>query len=447
MKIKTLLSTLKRKLFATYEYNESMTALEEKIMTLTELVQHQVIISENNARLSASLSRRTARNTGPLRCLFVVNNVNAWHAIDALVRKMSADDDVDVIVASANKRFPGQVEYSGESEVHHFLASQNIHHIRLGMSDSFQALEIIMALSPDVIFRQSQWDVDYPPGLSSANLNFTRLAIVPYGICNIVENVTYTGEIANSAVDSLFHRRCWRVYCSTAYMLAIAERESVLQGRPFRVVGHPKVDYLLSVKPHWPFAVSHQHKVLWSPHHSITQGWTDFGLFPALWQLMLNIARTLTEVDFVFCPHPALMTQLTGDRSPVPAADFENFTRQWSALPNCHQYYGAEYAAVAAASDLIVTDGISMLMEGQLLKKEIIFTEREGHAPFNRLGNILREGFHTIKGTEDLENTIINLLSGKKTRLTEQQNRNIELLFPIRNAVENIIADLKKMEA
>ncbi|MBE3513130.1 hypothetical protein [Enterobacter cloacae complex sp. I2] len=447
MKIKTVLSKLKRKLFATYEYNESIAEIEGKILTLNELVQRQIIISENQARLSASLSRRTARSSGPLRCLFVVNNLNAWHAIDALVRKMSVDDDIDVIVVSANKRFPGQEGYSGESEVHAFLDSRNIHHIRLGMSDSFQALEIIMALLPDVIFRQSQWDVDYPPGLSSENLNFTRLAIVPYGICNIVENVTYTGEIANSAVDSLFHRRCWRVYCSTASMLAIAQRESVLQGRPFRVVGHPKVDYLLSVRPHWPFGVSHQHKVLWSPHHSITQGWTDFGLFPAIWQSMLTIARALTEVDFVFCPHPALMTQLTGDRSPVPAADVEDFIRQWSALPNCHQYYGAEYAAVAAASDLIVTDGISMLLEGQLLKKEIVFTEREGHAPFNRLGNILREGFHTISGTEDLQNTIMNLLSGKKTGLMEQQNRNIELLFPIRNAVDNIIADLKKMEA
>lgn len=79
---------------------------------------------------------------------------------------------------------------------------------------------------------------------------------------------------------------------------------------------------------------------------------------------MLTIARALTEVDFVFCSHPTLMTQLTGDHFPVPAADVEDFIRQWSALPNCHQYSGAEYVGVAAACDLIVTYGISMLMEG-----------------------------------------------------------------------------------
>lgn len=434
---------LKKKLFATYEYNEKLASLEDKLSSISTQIQEQAVLSQSHARLAANISRKTGRQEGKLRCLFLVNNLNAWHAIDALIQKMLFDDDIDVIVASINKRFPGQDGYSGEKSVHSFLSGKGVMHTRLGMHDSFQALDIIMTLSPDVIFRQSQWDVDYPPGLSSEHLNFTRLAIVPYGICNIVENVTYTGEIENTAVDSLFHRRCWRVYCATPYMLSMAERESAMQGRQFRVVGHPKIDYLLNVKAQWPFDVSHTHRVLWSPHHSITNGWTDFGLFPVIWRKMLAVAEKQTSIDFVFCPHPALMTQLTGAHSPLPADEYDEFIQKWSHLPNCHQYYGADYAAIAAASDLIVTDGISMLMEGQLLKKAILFTERELHAPFNSIGNILLEGFHTMDMGDDLEDEILTLLYGDITELVEKQIKNVGLLFPVKNATENIIADLK----
>ncbi|ELQ6221716.1 hypothetical protein R2320_002986 [Cronobacter turicensis] len=448
MNIRKHILTLKRKLFATWEYNERLRLIEEKLDDTGEKLHRLADLSHTNFRLSASISKRMTRSFDKIRCLFLINNLNAWHALDALIRALRLGEDFDVSVASVNKRFPGQSGFSGEPDVHEFLSARGIHHIRLGMEDSFQALDIIMALSPDVIFRQSQWDDDYPPGFSSGYLSFTRLAIVTYGICNIVENVHFKGDIKNSAVDSLFHRRCWRVYCANDEMLSIARRDGSLKGRQFRVVGHPKIDYLLSVKPSWPFdrVRGTTYRILWSPHHSITHGWTDFGLFPFIWRHMLAIAEKLTTVEFVFCPHPALMTQLSGPHSPVSEDDWKEFKKRWAALPGCHQYYGADYAAVAAASDLIITDGISLLMEGQLLRKPILFTERETHAPFNSIGNCLLKGFHTINDADVLEETVMALLSGKLSDLAAEQTENIERLFPVRDAVSNIVADLKTIK-
>lgn len=447
MNIRKYITVLKTKLFATREYDERLQRMEEKLSAVDAKIQILTGLNRIHVCQLASISTRMDRPAGKIHCLFVVNNLNAWHALDALVRTMSSDEDFEVTVVSANKQFPGQDGFSGEPEVHEFLSMQGIRHIRLGMQDSYRALEVIIALSPDVIFRQSQWDADYPPGFSSENLGFTRLAIVPYGICNIVDNVLFNGDIKNSAVDSPFHRRCWRVYCASNQMLEIARRDSVIQGRQFRVVGHPKIDYLMNVSPQWPFGKGERNRrVLWSPHHSITHGWTDFGLFPSIWQNILEVAEKLTSVDFIFCPHPALMTQLTGPHSPVSADDWETFKKRWEERPGCYQYYGADYAAVVAASDLIITDGISMLMEGQLLKKPIIFTERDMHAPFNSIGSGLLTGFHKINGADGLEDTIVAILSGKLSDLSGRQAENIDKLFPVRNAVMNIIADLKTLK-
>lgn len=175
---------------------------------------------------------------------------------------------------------PSQSDYEGEAYIHAFLLEQKVHHIRLGMQDSYQALDILISIPPDVIFRQSQWEADYPPALTSENLNFNKMAIVPYKISNIIKNANYTGDIKDSAVDSPYHRKSWRTYFSSKYVKHNAIVNGFMDGRQFMIVGHPKTEYLLSVKPLWPFGSSGNKKIFWSPHHSITKGWSDFGMFP-----------------------------------------------------------------------------------------------------------------------------------------------------------------------
>ncbi|ECY3620479.1 hypothetical protein AU608_22485, partial [Salmonella enterica subsp. enterica serovar Poona] len=87
-----------------------------------------------------------------------------------------------------------------------------------------------------------------------------------------------------------------------------AKVNGVMQGAQFIVTGHPKVDYLLSVAPKWPFNGKGRKRILWSPHHSIGKGWSDFGVFPDYWEYMIELSQSWGEVDFVFCPHPALVT-------------------------------------------------------------------------------------------------------------------------------------------
>ncbi|NUE62715.1 hypothetical protein HUC12_07380 [Escherichia coli] len=486
MKIKDFLFRIKKKAFATYEYNERFNKIESQIFNMSKSNEQIVALLDNtNSRIenlqsellnamhheSSSVKSNFQVSVGKLeelqstltsnkmvlnsiskntkeitikkpKILFLVNNLNAWHAIAGLVDELKKTDHIEVIVASINKKFPGQSTYEGESDVHAFLLEQRVHHIRLGMQDSYQALDILISISPDVIFRQSQWDADYPPALTSENLNFTKLAIVPYGISNIIKNANYTGDIKDSAVDSPYHRRSWRTYCSSEYVKLNAIANGSMDGRQFMVVGHPKIEYLLSVKPLWPFSGNGSKKILWSPHHSITKGWSDFGMFPWIWRDMLSLAQTMKEIDFVFCPHPALVTQLTGEMSPIPDGEYEEFITTWDSLSNCHSYYGAEYAEIASASDLVITDGISMLMECQFLQKDIIFMEREGHSEFNNIGKILSSGFYTEKDVSGMKEMIVKYFSGELPSLRKNQIENVEKLFPTRDSAINIAKDI-----
>lgn len=465
MKINLLKRTLifiKRKLFATYEYNtvlndilfdlkgaiNSIDSIKESLFILKGSISESNIRIENLTDYSSvlesklnAISRSEKRNK--IVAVFLVNNINAWHSISKVILELNNQDDFNVVVASINKKFPGQEKYEGDSDVHSFLESKGVSHIRLGMPDSYQALDILLAINPTVIFRQSQWDVDYPPAFSYKHLNFCKLALIPYEISNLIKNVEYSGGIMDSATDSLFHRSCWAAYCSSEYMKNNAKVNGVMQGTQFIVTGHPKVDYLLNVAPKWPFNGKGRKRILWSPHHSIGKGWSDFGVFPDYWEYMIELSQSWGEVDFVFCPHPALVTNLKSGEFDVNGFNYESFISTWASNGNCFTYFGADYAEICKASDIILTDGISMLLECQFLEKDIIFIEREGHVDFNRIGELLKSGFFTVSNKNELTSKLEEIMSGLSPSLNLEQRKNINELFPTRNAVKNIINHLR----
>ena len=150
MKINLLKRTLifiKRKLFATYEYNtvlnDILFDLKGAINSIDSIKESLFIFSVLESKLNA-ISRSEKQNK--IVAVFLVNNINAWHSISKVILELNNQDDFNVVVASINKKFPGQEKYEGESDVHSFLESKGVSHIRLGMPDSYQALDILLAV-------------------------------------------------------------------------------------------------------------------------------------------------------------------------------------------------------------------------------------------------------------------------------------------------------------
>ena len=253
------------------------------------------------------------------RVLFLVHLLGIWDSYHALVRAMAGSDDFEPIVASIPRQFRGSTALYGEEDVHRGLDARGVPHLRFA-GDGADILRLIKAIDPDVIFRQSQWDADIPAELSTERLSFARTCLVPYETMNIVSNVP-DGRKSNTAVDSEYHRTAWLVFCANDTMLDMAVRDGARDGAQFRVVGHPKADHLRASTPTWPVPSTtldapRPGRVVWSAHHSIAQGWTDFGAFPLMCDDMLAWAGRNAETEFLFMPHPALLPFPDSEGSP-----------------------------------------------------------------------------------------------------------------------------------
>ena len=64
---------------------------------------------------------------------------------------------------------------------------------------------------------------------------------------------------------------------------------------------------------------------------------------------------------------------------------FDSWLDAWQALPNATAWNGP-YTALLASTDLLITDGPSMITESQVLTVPTIFLERADHVPFNAIG-------------------------------------------------------------
>ena len=388
----------------------------------------------------------TPYDGGPIRVVMLVHYPEAWASLEPVFRALEADDAFQATVATIPRRFPGAPGFRGEDDTHRELTTRGIPHVRLPFSDSFESLDVVRALRPHIVFRQSQWDGDIPPGFSTRALSFARLCLVPYETMNIVENVRHSGTPTNTAVDSPYHRAAWKVFCANDRVRNAALADGTLGGEHFVVTGHPKSLAIVDAAPSWPIADGadgRRRRVVWSAHHSIGDDWTRFGLFPAMAGPMIEFAATHPDVDVVFMPHPMLLTFPGHHQSPIGPEFIDDFLARWSALPNTATYQGADYAGALRASDVLITDGLSMLVEYQLLGKPVVFAERDGHRPFTEIGEVVVRGVHRHGTVADAIAAAAQLSDGSRDPLADTQAEVISTLFAFDDPDRRIVTALR----
>ena len=341
--------------------------LNERAQAQTEAMRQELLHAIDELRETTNLiARRITLRPNKIKCLMLVHHIEAWDSLAGVHAAMQESPDFQVTVASIPRRFPGAIHFENEDQIDARLTALGVEHIRLGFEDDAVSLGIVKAINPDIIFRQSQWDDDVQPAFATASLSFARLCFVPYEAMNLVQNVQTDENVIDSATDTVFHRACWMIFCANEQARQQAVAHGALSGEQFHATGHPKGDRLRTAKPSWPIKARGRPRplrIIWSAHHSIDDDWTRFGLFPRIAQDMLDWARTRTDVDIVFSPHPALLTQLQNDSPYMPHRQSEAFFSDWNALPNTAIFTGGDYGPLFQASDLLMTDGVSWLIE------------------------------------------------------------------------------------
>jgi hypothetical protein len=428
--------------------------LEEQRSVLQ--VQHDLIRRHEEAadrrfvelRDSTHLAARRGFVRRPARVLFLVHLIEAWDSCHEVVEAMRAAGDFQPIVASIPRRFPGATGFAYEDEVHEQLERRGVSHIRLPANGA-EALRLVKAIDPDLVFRQSQWDADIPEELGTDRLTFARLCLIPYETMNLVQNLPGPDGV-NSAVDSPLHRASWTVFCTNDLMLGMAQADGALAGGQFRVTGHPKADRIRTAAPSWPLpgqegTETARPRVVWSAHHSIGTDWSNFGTFPAIAEDMFAWAAEDAGTEFTFMPHPVLFSRLNASDSPFPRERLDEWLARWNALPNTALFTDGDYAPILTASDLMLTDGLSMLVEYQLLQRPVIFLERPDHRPFTPIGEMVRTGTHPVESVPAARSLAERFLRGERDPLAARQRANVHQLFGEAPSVPRILGALRGM--
>jgi hypothetical protein len=365
-----------------------------------------------------------------------VHAIESWDAQIDLYEAMLLDDRFEPLVVSINRRFPGDAGYGGEAQTSAELEKAGVRHIRLGMEPSWPALDILRALQPDVVFRQSQWEQDVPPAFATSRLNFARICSVPYGM-SIVGKFSpgdqSVGGVNEQSFDQYYHRMAWRVFCETEqtrdYFLQFGHSDP----EKFIVSGYPKLTRLLRAREEaesWPIAAAGERRfrVIWAPHYSVKTDWLGFGTFDQIYGDFLAWARERPDIDFVLKPHPALFTFAVRSGA-LAQHELDAFQEAWQALPNCALELGT-YAKLFAASDLMVTDGLSFFTEYPIFGKPLIFLDSGRHVPMNALGDAALAAAHHVSTFEAMKAAVEGYAGGAAWMFEKQRQALLKVLFP-----------------
>ena len=394
-------------------------------------------------RANETMAQRRRKPATPTRVAFLVHLPEAWYSLADVYAAMRDAEDFEPIVVSLPRHLPGSPAdvFVGEEFVHERLEAWGIPHLRFTSADSFQDLEVLRMIDPALIFRQSQWDGDVPPGFRTLELRWARLCLVPYEMLHMSTNPP--GDASNqTAYDSVFHRNAWLVTCTSAETLEVIREEvPTSQGRQYRVTGHPKADLLrrVAVRPRG----DHPFTILWSAHHSIGDDWLKFGTFHKSAHAMLDAARAHPEWNFIYSAHQALLTRMESAEPPLSRTMVDGFLRGWNALPNTTIFGGGDYADVFAEADVLVCDGLSWLIEFQLVNKPVVFIERADHARFNPLGEVTLAGMHRVTSARGALELVTAFAAGEPDAKAAAQREVVQRLFGEEGASARILAGIR----
>ncbi|MDL2210627.1 hypothetical protein LJC26_07485 [Desulfovibrio sp. OttesenSCG-928-O18] len=376
-----------------------------------------------------------------IRVVFLVHNIANWDCLSGVYAAMVADDAFSPVVASLPRRFPGSNKFECEEETDQALTKLGVDHIRLTNADSYADLEVIKNMQPDFLFRQSWWDYDIPEAYAARNLGFSKLCYIPYCIL-FMTGLSLSPDVRGflEACDIVFFPD------NVTHQLYLLLTENKAKGKGY-ITGNPSIAAAREAEPHWPInspTEKPRYRIIWAPHHSITGHDLHYGTFLETSPMILNWATSAKDIEFVLRPHPALLSTLDS-LAPVDTHQvIPRFFDAWNALENTSFSTGETYWSLFAASDLMLSDGISFLLEYQVFQKPVIFIERPDRAPFLPHMRRLEDGIHTVKSVPEAMEKIISFKNGYPDPLKEEQAKICTEFFHAHGSVERIIAALKE---
>ena len=325
-----------------------------------------------------------------IKVVFLTFYFEAWDALADVFAIMKSDERFEAKVVSIPRRFSKDEPFGKEDQVSAFFDSMGVPHERFDFEDSSIGLQKLREFAPDYVFINYPWQRNYQPGYRVDELaKFTKVCYVPYYSLALVNE---PGEVG--VTPYLYTQRSNQLasLVFTQDPNTLSAYAKTQRGNGYvHLTGTPKLDALVR-KSHeggsWPLGNTGNRRMVWAPHHSFSNAWLNFGVFPEIFQNMLTFAQEHTELDIVMRPHPIMFGTLV-ERDVIPQEVLTDWIERWNSLPNTLIDHDGDIASLFASADLFVTDGISFLGEYPIATgKPTIFFDKPDHWPWSPLGGL-----------------------------------------------------------
>lgn len=268
------------------------------------------------------------------------------------------------------------------------------------------SLDIRNDLAPDILFFPQPYVNNYEPIYDYVNFKDLLLCYCPYAFWMSTGDWSY---------NELLHNYAWKLFYSTELHRMDANKYAENKGRNVEVVGYPNADDFMknNHKDIWKPQASSKKRVIWAPHFTIFPG----GYFTQsnfLWmaEFMLELTeKYFDRVQFVFKPHPRLMTELYRHQDWGKDRAL-HYYEEWATRENT-QLETREFIDLFMTSDAMIHDSGSFSVEYHYSKNPVMYIADNFDQQVeqkNEFGKLAMRQHYVGKCKDDIINFIENVV-------------------------------------
>jgi hypothetical protein len=341
-----------------------------------------------------------------VRVGFLMQHPQGWTGFESVWRSMRDDPAFEAVVYAAPYDHPYAPE-GGRDAVYPFLEKEGVPYVRWDakpMTEDFA----------DVLFVQNPYDITRPEPLRTPNLlrHVARLAYIPYGL-----EIGGGGENAANQFNQILQQTAWAWFARSPRHRDMIARHCDAGGAHVVVTGHPRMDMYrnlreLSPDPEFAAFAKGRKLVFWNPQFDIRPNNTGYSTFLIWQEFFLEEFAKRQDVAFVIRPHPLFFGTLES-RKIWTRAQVDDFLRRVEKAGNVLIDRRSSYLPVFAASDAMLSDASSFLLEYGATGRPLLYLHNPDGPSLNDDGEFVRAHNYTALSREDVSSFITMVAEGR----------------------------------
>ncbi|SFR51129.1 CDP-Glycerol:Poly(glycerophosphate) glycerophosphotransferase [Marinobacter daqiaonensis] len=380
-----------------------------------------------------------------IKVVFLAVHKSVWK-VDALYQIMAADPFFEPEVLVCPYTSFGHERMREELEKTYEYFKTKGYSVEKSIKDDGQIVRL-RDLDPDIVVFTNPHNLTLKEYYQDAYSRYLSIYVPYYYMAT-----NHVGD-AQEELDTLMLNSMWRIYWPHKYIFDKFSVVSRIQGRNSKLTGYPATEMLLKCDlpaegDVWKMQINKKKKIIYAPHHSISDDNSSLSTFLRLGMVMKQLAEQYADfVQWSFKPHPILKAKLYlhPDWGKERTDEYYEF---WSNQAHTQLDEG-EYEYLFMHSDAIIHDCSSFIVEYAVTGKPGLYLKNGTRSDMdflNDFGKCVFERYRTANSEAEISDFILDLVRDKSFHENSDSscfNRYLSEFYDEELPSEKIIKDIK----